>query len=99
MEERSRAWGHADVYQTGGRAGVRRGSDGAAGQEPSACVAVRHQGHPAESQVLPEAFIVSEEECLALDDRSAKRTAEYAALKLRNGSLIEIISRVQRAVA
>src|SRR2546429_4010016 len=49
--------------------------------------------------MLPEAFIVSEQECFALDDRSAKGTAEYVALKLRNGSLVEIISRVQRAVA
>src|SRR5207248_2623945 len=65
----------------------------------SACVAVRHQRHTAQSQMLPEAFIVSEQECFALDDRSAKGTAEYVALKLRNGSLVEIISRVQRAVA
>src|SRR2546421_4675385 len=99
IEERSRAGGYADAYETGGRARVGSGSDGAAWQEPSACVAVRHQRHTAQSQVLPEAFIVSKEECLALDDRSAKGTSEYVALKLRNASLVEIISRVQRAVA
>ena len=42
---------------------------------------VRHQGHVAQPQILPESFIVGENKGLVLLDRPAQRTAELVALE------------------
>src|ERR1700738_450773 len=65
---------------------------------PGARSGVGHQSKVAQTQDLPEAFIVCEKERLVLDDRTATRGAENIALKTRNVTVIEIVPGIECAV-
>src|SRR5690348_7224143 len=62
-------------------------------------VIIGHQRHIAESEVLTIALIIAEEKELVAADGAAERTTELIALKFGDGADVEIIARVEDAVA
>ena len=53
----------------------------------------------AQTQALPEAFVVREDEGLVFDDRTAGGGAKHVALEVRDVAVIEKVARVEGAVA
>jgi hypothetical protein len=48
---------------------------------------------------MPEAFVVAENEELVVANGSAERAAELIALKFGDGTNVEVVASVERAVA
>ncbi len=69
------------------------------GQIAQARLVVGHEGDGAQSPVLAEALVVAEEEELVRANGAAERSAELVALKLGNVALIEVVARIEGAVA
>src|SRR6266404_5136966 len=59
---------------------------------------IRHKSYIAQTQILPETLVISEQECLVLPDRPTERTAKLIALKLRDRAMVEEIPGVQCAI-
>src|SRR4029077_3015075 len=69
-----------------------------AGNRGCAGGCVGHQREIAEAKILPEAFVVTEDEGFVFAQRAAERAAEDVALEVRDASLIEEIAGVERGV-
>src|SRR5260370_19244576 len=59
---------------------------------------IGHEREVAQPQILPEAFVISEQEGLVFPQGPAQRSAEDIALKLRDGAVVEEVPGVQGAV-
>ena len=87
--------------------GPVRGSriDHVAGHEAAARIVVRNEGDVAESQRVPEAFVVAEKEHLVFLDGPAQRTAELISPEGRDSRVCRLrldvkeIPRIRGAVA
>ena len=72
---------------------------GSVGQEALARLRVGHHAHVTHREALAEAFVIAEQEQAILLHRTAQRAAELIAAEWRNAALVEIIRRIERAVA
>ena len=72
---------------------------GRVGQIAQAGLIVRYESDSAQAPILAEAFVVAEEEELVGANGSSERAAELVALKLGNGALVEVVARIECAVA
>src|SRR5713101_9726507 len=90
---------NADIDPTGWRAGTWSGSDDIARQEPLPCLRIGHDRHAAQSELLPESFVVPEDKSLVLAERTAGGTAELVSLERWNRVTIKKVPGIEGAVA